>query len=290
MRIYEECLDCAMHTFKVQINNSRLNEEQQSSAINLYAEDLKNMNMAKTPPHLGQDLHKKIRNITDNPDPYLDLKRFYNEYLLDKYEELKILVNREEDPLKAALKLTLLGNIIDFSLPVKIEIEELFDKLAHKDLAIERSAELFEEIQKADTILYLADNCGEIVLDKLFIEKLKLQNPDKKIFFVVRSAPVINDATFEDAIYISVDDYTQVLENGSDAPGTILEECTQELNDLYNSADLIISKGQGNYESLDESDKNIFFLLMAKCNVVARSFDVEKGSLIVARGSDVKHR
>jgi hypothetical protein len=142
------------------------------------------------------------------------------------------------------------------------------------------TAELKNEISKAKSVLYLGDNCGEIVFDKLFIETMKHQN----ITFVVRGAPVINDVTLEDANQVGMDNICRVISNGFDAPSTLIELCSDEFAAEYNNADLIISKGQGNFEGLMESTHpNIFFLLIAKCDPIAKLLGVNKNDMVVSK-------
>jgi uncharacterized protein with ATP-grasp and redox domains len=134
-------------------------------------------------------------------------------------------------------------------------------------------------VSQAERILYLTDNAGEIVLDRLLIEQL----PTEQVTVAVKGAPVINDATMEDALLAGLPRIVEVIDNGSDAPGTILEACSQAFRERFEDADLIVSKGQGNYETLSDSDKNIFFILKAKCPVIAKDLGCEVGAMILRR-------
>jgi uncharacterized protein with ATP-grasp and redox domains len=136
---------------------------------------------------------------------------------------------------------------------------------------------LFQAVEASRSILYLGDNCGEIVFDRLFIEQLI----PERVTYVVRAAPIINDVTLEDARYTAMTDRVRVIDNGSDAPGTLLTECSQEFQEAFASTDLIIAKGQGNYETLHASDRPIFFMLKVKCPVVARHIGHEIGSYVI---------
>ena len=137
---------------------------------------------------------------------------------------------------------------------------------------------------EAEKILYLADNAGEIVFDHLLIEQL----PIEKITVVVKGSPVINDATIDDANVVGLGRIVEVIDNGSDGPGTILETCSQNFRDRFEGADLIIAKGQGNYETLSDIDKNIFFLLKAKCPVIARDLGCQVGKMILRKSNSLK--
>jgi uncharacterized protein with ATP-grasp and redox domains len=144
--------------------------------------------------------------------------------------------------------------------------------------------QLRSDAECAQNILYLVDNAGEIAFDRLLIEQL----PTEKITVVVKGKPVINDATMEDAEFVGLTDIVEVIDNGSDAPGTILETCSQNFRDRFEEADLVIAKGQGNYETLSDLDKNIFFILKAKCPVIARDIGCEIGDMILCHNSSVK--
>lgn len=142
------------------------------------------------------------------------------------------------------------------------------------------SSELKEALSTAKTVLYLGDNAGEIVLDKLFIETLMHPN----LYFAVRGAPVINDATLDDAQYVGIDAVADVISNGYDAPSTIVDRCSPQFQELFNKADVIISKGQGNLEGLlEKTDKQVYFLLMVKCDVIAEALGVKKGDFVVRK-------
>jgi len=140
-------------------------------------------------------------------------------------------------------------------------------------------AEFSRAIAAAERILYLADNAGEIVFDRLLIERL----PTEKVTVAVRGLPVINDATLIDAEYAGITELVEVIDNGSDAPGTILEDCSEAFLERFHAADLIISKGQGNYETLSQVHKDIYFLLKVKCPVVARDVGCQMNSLVLQR-------
>nr|MDA3843302.1 ARMT1-like domain-containing protein [Candidatus Kapabacteria bacterium] len=170
----------------------------------------------------------------------------------------------------------------DFGTQKEIDIKDVYKKSESTLFEIDGRRHLQSDIKNSDMILYLGDNCGEIVFDKLLISTIKKEFPDKKIIFAVRSAPIINDITIEDAEYVRMSELAEVIANGYDAPGTILEFCSDEFLDIYRNADLIISKGQGNYEGLSDETENIFFLLTAKCDVVAESLGAKVGDSIVA--------
>lgn len=230
-------------------------------------------------PGLSRDLHALFKRYSGDTDPYKLIKRQSNDEVLNMYASLKKMTADAENPFETALRLAIAGNIIDYGIFDRIDLAATIDKVLNTDFAINHADKLKQAVSKAKTVLYVGDNAGEIVFDKLFVETIMHPN----IWYAVRGAPVINDATIEDALYVHMDEVADIIENGHDAPSTILKHCSKEFNDLYAQADVIISKGQGNLEGLiDQTDKRIFFLLMVKCDVIADVLGVTKGDFVVA--------
>jgi uncharacterized protein with ATP-grasp and redox domains len=203
--------------------------------------------------------------------------------------ELRESVRTSEDPLEAAIRLAIAGNIIDLGVKTLIkesDIEQIINNSLTTDFDSQQIQEFKNAISRAEKILYLADNAGEIVFDRLLIEQL----PIEKITVVVKGSPVINDATMKDAVIAGLPRIVDVIDNGSDAPGTILESCSKSFRDRFDKADLVIAKGQGNYETLSDVDKNIFFVLKTKCPVIARDLGCEVGEMILRRGEMFEKR
>lgn len=232
-------------------------------------------------PELATEIHRIARLHLSNSDLYAVEKLKANDILLKKYAYWVTIVNQSEDPLFTAAKLSVIGNIIDYGAQsVNDNISDQIESFYPKDLKIDRTTTLKNEISKAESVLYLGDNCGEIVFDKLFITTMKHPN----ITYVVRGAPVINDVTLEDAKQVGMDKICRVISNGYDAPSTLIDSCSDEFVEAYNRADLIISKGQGNFEGLVESaHPNIFFLLIAKCNSIAKLLGVRKSDMLITK-------
>lgn len=193
---------------------------------------------------------------------------------------LRQTVETAADPLVMALRLALAGNVIDMGVSSSIsstDLQNAVDKAMTEPLAGPLAA-FQQALRSAHTIFYLADNAGEIVFDRLLIEQLGAQ----RVTVAVRGAPVINDATREDATQAGLDNLVPVVDNGSDAPGTLLDDCSEAFRHRFDSADLIIAKGQGNFESLNTVPKNIFFLFKVKCSVVAAHVGLPQGAHVLA--------
>lgn len=181
------------------------------------------------------------------------------------------------------MKYAIVGNIIDFNPIHNILLEDIFDcfkKMEEFELAIDDSKTLAEDILNAKTLLYLGDNCGEICMDKIFLKKIKELNPNIELLFGARGKPVVNDSITEDAFAVGIDEYAEVIDNGDGSLGTVLNRTSPEFKEAYRKADVIIAKGQANYECLSEENKNIYFLLMTKCDVIANDIGVEENKMI----------
>lgn len=212
-----------------------------------------------------------IKEILPDGDPYRKVKEKYNRITLGLADELKRVIEISTDPFETSLRISLAGNIIDFgpnaNLNSKI-LKKAIKKSLSQSLDEEKIKLLKENIDNAKRILFIGDNAGEIVLDKIFIEKL----PKEKITYVVREDYALNDATMQDAKMVGMTDTVRVITTGLDMPAAILPFCSHNFLGEYKKSDLIISKGQGNYEALCEEDKNIFFLLKIKCPIIASTF------------------
>ncbi len=236
-------------------------------------------------PLLSQRIHRRLRELTGIADPYLDAKRRFNALALALIPEFRAELPRAEDPLAYALRLAIAGNIIDLGVNGNLSEGEV--SRSHRRVLSEPFSgdlDFFRTtLMAAERILYLADNAGEIVFDRLLIEQL----PAGRVTVAVRGSPVLNDATLADAAVVGLDRVATVMDNGSDAPGTIPDDCSSAFQDVFNRADAIIAKGQGNFETLRNSPANIFFLLKIKCAVVASHTRLPIGTqALIAPASD----
>ena len=235
-----------------------------------------------TPAEIAQQVYRIVYEIIGNNDPYLAAKKFANKSAMSLYARMKDMVDYSDDTLKAACKLAIAGNAIDLGARAEFgSMYTIIEDSVEYQLDQEHFQQFKESVGQAYLILYIGDNAGEIVFDRVLIEQL-LQIKKLKIVFVVREAPIINDATLDDALQVGLDKVATIISNGSDAPATILSQCCPKMRGYYQAADLIISKGQGNYESLSDRSENIFFLFKVKCPVIARDsgYDIDSPVLI----------
>lgn len=279
-----ECYYC--HTKTVdKILSSQKPPLSKAEAFRTNVENYIQHNWSLPNPVIATHIHRMGREQLDNNDLYRKEKRDANKLLLGNYNYWKNKVSKSKNPFHTAAKLAVIGNIIDYGAhTVPDKIEEFVEKMLLESLSVDNSSELEKTVAKAESILYLGDNAGEIVFDKLFIETMNHPN----VTFAVRNEAVINDVTRNEARQVEMTKLCKVISNGYDAPSTLLKYCSPNFLNHYNNADLIISKGQGNFEGLiDEKREDIFFLLMAKCQPIAEMLNIEKGSMLIRQNKNV---
>ncbi|MFX0101198.1 MAG: DUF89 domain-containing protein [Candidatus Hodarchaeota archaeon] len=285
MKIALQCIPCLLNQSLKAIAHSdkELTKIKKKALLNEIMDILKEDELLDLlPAKTGQRVYMKISKFLGITDVFRQSKLIANENGERLYPALKKMVASSDDPLKTAANIAIIGNLIDHGADLQYDLDKEMDQL---HLEIDHFEQLKEELGKAKVVLFLGDNTGEIYFDKVFIEEIK-KHFDVKIYFGVRSGPIINDATMEDALKAGVDKIASVVE-GTQSPGIILTEANDEFMEAYNTADVIISKGQGNFESLSEESKdtNIFFLLKAKCSLMEDVFSVPLGASILAKWS-----
>lgn len=239
------------------------------------------MDMKQSPPALAQRIHRRLREIVGSGDPYAAVKERQNRMALGLIPSLRRDLEKTADPLATAVKMAVAANIIDLGAKTGLTEEEVLATMKNaSDTELVGDLPAFREaVARARNILYLTDNAGEIVVDRLLIERLA----PMRVTVAVRGAPVINDALVADARAAGLHDIVEIIDNGSDAPGTILPDCSELFRQRFAAADLIISKGQGNYESLADEPRNIYFLFKVKCPVIAAHARLPVGSHAMSR-------
>lgn len=237
--------------------------------------------LAQCPPAVAQQIHRQLRTMTGVNDPYRAAKERFNTMALDMLPELYLKVRESADPLAMALRLAIAGNVIDLGANSDITEEEVRQGVHNvMNEPFDGDVNAFRQaVNEAQSILYLADNAGEIVFDRLLIEQL----PMERVTVAVRGGPILNDATMADAEVAGLCDLVEVMDNGSDAPGTILDDCSERFRRRFAEADLIIAKGQGNFETLSEEAADIYFLFKVKCPVIADHVGLPLGIQVAAR-------
>ncbi|MDR7811390.1 damage-control phosphatase ARMT1 family protein [Lacrimispora sp.] len=290
MRLQDRCLPCVVNQVIKVANITGINtKEELLREVFTY---LSKMNFDETTPEIIGEIFEMIKRHTNNPDPYKETRNYYNTLFMELLPEFESKIEQAENSFMSAIRYAIVGNIIDFNPIHNTLLEDIYDcfeKMEQLELAIDDSHALMKDISNAGTLLYLGDNCGEICLDKMLLKKIKELNPNVKLLFGVRGKPVVNDSISEDAYSVGIDEYAEVIDNGDGSLGTVLNRTSPAFKEVYKKADVVIAKGQANYECLSEENKNIYFLLMTKCDVIAKDIGVEEKKMICMKNKAWKN-
>jgi uncharacterized protein with ATP-grasp and redox domains len=271
MKTAAECFPCFVRQSLQVALVCGCSPEVQIQTVRRIAFVVSGLDPALSPPANAKQVYRALAEVTGCEDPYLPAKKASNEQALKVVAALRREIAGSADELMMSIRFAIAGNIIDFGAYQTFDIDKALDNSRTQVPAVDHSKRLMERIEtleRASHILYLADNCGEIVYDSLLVEYLARRG--FALTVAVKDGPIINDALLEDALAAGLDRYARVISNGSRCPGTVLADCSPEFRQEFASADLVIAKGQGNFESLSEADREIFFLLTVKCPVAAR--------------------
>lgn len=281
MKTYLDCYACFVRQALEAARMTGANEMTQKTVLLRVLDVLQDAELDSTPPEISQRVHQIVKEETAVDDPYRKIKEQSTREAWKLYSWLADLVAETNDPLETAVRLSIAGNIIDMGPNVEYELRDEVERVLQEPLVVDEMASLRDGLGKASRVLYLADNAGETVFDRLLIETL-----DVPVTYAVKGAPIINDATLADARDAGVDEVAEVVSTGSAAPGTIREACSERFRRTLAGAELVIAKGQANYETLSDEGPRTFFLLQTKCPIIAREVGVPLRSIIVHQGRD----
>jgi len=276
MRTFLECIPCF---FEQALRAGRLATRDETKIKKILDEVglmLKDISLDSTPPEIGRLIYQKVHEISGNNDPYKEIKIQNTETALKLYPTLKDKLRQSGDSLMTAIRIAIAGNIIDFGARENFDIESELNDIMTKEFAICDYDSFRTLLSQTGRILYIGDNAGETVFDRILIEQMA-----KPTTYIVRESPVINDATREDAVRAGIDKVAEIISSGTNAPGAILETCNQDFLRLLSQSGLTISKGQGNYEALSGESYPIFFMLMAKCPRIAEDIGIHLNDIIL---------
>ena len=279
MAISSFCIGCILKRQEEKIRELPFSEEKKEKFMKELCGLIANAPKDATSPVIVADIRVLIQKYFDIADSYEDEKKHFNKLMLDSEDVLSQMIESADEPLKEALRLARTGNYIDFGAMNEVSVKKLAELFAEteNDVVDEKEwAALKEDLQNAKTLTYLTDNCGEIVLDKLFIRKIKEVYPQLDITVIVRGGNVLNDATLKDAQDIGLAEEVRVIGNGSSIAGNALGYISMEAEKLIRNADVVISKGQGNFESLNGCGLNIYYLFLCKCDWFVRKFQMKR--------------
>lgn len=276
MRTYVDCIPCL---FDQALRAARMVTEDEQvikRVMDEIGEMLHEIPLGSPVPEAVRLVYAKVTEITGNIDPCTEIKQKSTNEALEFYPYMKGKISASRNRLESAIALAIAGNAIDFGPNHRVDIKEEIKNALERDLDAYNLSAFKTHLEEAQDILYIGDNAGETVFDRLLIEEL-----DKRVVYAVRESPVINDATYEDALHAGLDKVAQILSSGADTPGAVLERCSPEFNKSFHDADVVISKGQGNYEALSDESRSIFFLFKVKCKVVADLVGTSEGEMII---------
>lgn len=278
MKINSFCLTCLVQMQEAQIHNFQ-DEEKKMRFMREVLGFLSSCDRELSAPALVKPLSAIYEKYWGKAERMEHAKKAFNDFLLSMEADLEIQIRRERDPLEAALRYARTGNYIDYASVRDLSEEglmELFEKQSGDSLDEKEYRQFSEELQSAAKLVYLTDNCGEIVLDKIAVRILREKYPMLKVKIIVRGAPVVNDADLEAAEYTGLDEAAPVMDNGSAIAGTDLSDISETARKEIETADLIISKGQGNFETLHGCGLNIYYLFLCKCDWFMKKFHAER--------------
>jgi uncharacterized protein with ATP-grasp and redox domains len=284
VNIYLDCIPCflrqSLEAARNITDDGGLHEQIIREVLRMTAD----LDLNRPPPWVAQLIHRRLRELTGVDDPYRAAKARFNGLALAMLPALRERVKRDPHPLLAAVRAAIAANVIDLGAKSDLALDHAHEALldACATGVLGDLAGFTRLAQAARDILYLADNAGEIVLDRLLIEALG----PARVTLAVRGRPVLNDATMDDARAAGLHELVKVIDNGSDAPGTILDDCSAEFRARFREADLIVAKGQGNFETLSAVDANLVFLFKVKCPVIARHIGVPLGVHVLRHRND----
>ncbi len=283
MQTHLDCIPCFLHQSLEAARMATADESKHEQVMKQIMEYLGSIDFTKSPPEISRGVHAIVKQVTGIKDPYQQVKKQANEEAQKQLPQLKKMIDEASDPLLMAVKLSIIGNVVDFGTMNRYNVMDIIENIASHPFDDAGYTLFKRRLEQASTVLFLADNTGEIVFDRLLIQQLHHKN--KSITYVVKNNPIINDATKTDAEDVGIDEFAHIVtgDEGTSysSPGLVLKYTSKTFTKLLKESDLVISKGQGNYEALNDLDREIFFLLMVKCPLVSKSIGIEVGTMVL---------
>lgn len=283
IRLNSECIKCLLNKY---LNRLPVEpgEEQKVLYFQRILKIISEADMAVSAPEIVAEVNKLQREMFGKWEEYTEIKKYYNSLLLSLEDKLTEKIGLAEDPLKSAVGYSMMGNYIDFGVMESVEeskLAELLEESHNMKFDLTELENMRKDLRGAKRMVFLTDNCGEVVLDKILIKEIKRENPRLDIDIIVRGMPVLNDATMDDALQIGLDKIARVIPNGSDVAGTCLGKISVDALNIIDSADVIIAKGQGNFETMRYCGKNVYYMFLCKCQLFADRFGMPRFSPMI---------
>lgn len=276
MKLYLDCIPCFMQQALHAGRMATSDEKKIKQILDKTGELVKTISLHVTPAEIGMSVYHIVSEVTGVRDPYKGIKKQHIAETKAIYPELEKIVANSDDKLLSAIRIAIAGNVIDLGVKKSFDIVKDVKSILKQDFAVFDYSAFKTQLKKAENILYIGDNVGESVFDKILIKELK-----KPVKYAVRSIPIINDVTMEDAIASGLDEVAELIDSGCESPGIILNKSNPEFLEIFNTSGLVISKGQGNFEGLSNCNRQVFFLLKTKCPIISNHLGVEDGSIIL---------
>lgn len=288
-RLRAECIACLINKYMSSYPDE-VSEEKKLEYVRRFLGIMQNADESLSSPVLLNDINNLLWEMFGIKKDFTDIKKYFNDVMLGKSDDIRKAIDSSEDPLLMAIKYSMTGNYIDFGTVNHVdekELQRLLDESYKHPTYPDAYSALKEDLLRAKEIVFLTDNCGEVVIDKLLMEQVRKTNPSAKLTAIVRGGDVLNDATMVDAIQIDLMSVADVIDNGNNIAGTFEDKLSSEALLKINSADVIIAKGQANFETLRMCGRNVYYIFMCKCNMFAREFGVEKYTGILVNDKEL---
>ncbi|BCD60816.1 MULTISPECIES: DUF89 domain-containing protein [unclassified Nitratiruptor] len=288
MRLRPDCLVCLFNQALRVTKVLKCDEGCAKEVLDRSALEIANFDFSLTPPEAAAILYPKISQLLHKEDLYKEVKIESTQKAKALLTFAKEQIRNSSDPLDAALRASVVGNVIDFATQYAFDLEEEIKKRFHIPFAIDHKRIFLQKLKKASSLVVLGDNAGEHLFDKIMIEIFKEHFGNLKIYYFVRGRPIINDVTIDEALKAGLDTVCEVVDSGVDTPGFCMERASDEAKEIFKNVDLILSKGMGNFECLDNvQDLRLFFLFKIKCDVVANRVGKSVGDLVCIQGNAI---
>lgn len=281
MNITQTCIECIINQSKRVGDTLGLDVSTKEQIVDLTTYMSKSFSFFKTPPEVATPVYEAIAKTIKTDDIYKDIKLKSTKQALSLLPRLQTILKNSKDKFLTATKIAVAGNVIDLASEFKFDLEKELDKIFETRFAIDDTKKFYNKLSVSKKVVVLGDNAGEHIFDKLYIQTLKEIFKDIEFFYFTRGKPIINDITYDEAIKAGFDEVCEVINSGVPTPGFVYSLANKKAKELFDGADLIISKGMGNYECLTPSHKkDIVFLLKVKCSVVASSIGLDIGDIV----------
>lgn len=293
MQAFVDCIPCLM---KQSVQTGRLcglSDEKIKVLLDIVGQEVPSIALDESPPMMATRLQRIVALFLGVEDPMAGIKKMSNDAALKYYPQVVRMIENSESPLKTALQVAIAGNIIDYGAVHDLDVDKELSRIMEEEhMVLDRESgglfaydALWDDLKCSQSLLYLGDNAGEIVFDKALIATIKTMFPHLDITFATRGKAILNDALVEDAEFVGMHEVAHVVSSGVDTPGLVLERATEGFGKMFTSADLIISKGQGNLEALIDVEGPIYFLLVAKCQPIAKMLGCRERDIVLMKRS-----